>query len=299
MKKSKLLMAVLLVWFSFEGFSQEQFDSTSKTRLIKVSTLGTGIYIGGLSYLSLVWYKEAERVPFNFYNDNKGYFQMDKWGHAYTAYYQSLGAYKALKWAGLSEKKATLYGGPVGLLFQTPIEIFDGIYEGWGFSWGDMGANAFGSALFTSQQLIWNEQRIRMKFSYSPSPYPEYHHALGENELESFFLDYNAHTYWLSANISDFNSKQERFKWLNVAFGYSANGMIKEFENPQFYRGETFPELDRYRQYLLSLDVDFSKIKTNRKGLRFLFGALNCIKIPFPALEYNQMQGFKFNSIYF
>tara|TARA_B110000090_G_C13313583_1_gene420627 strand:- start:93 stop:341 length:249 start_codon:yes stop_codon:yes gene_type:complete len=82
MKKSKLLMAVLLVWFSFEGFSQEQFDSTSKTRLIKVSTLGTGIYIGGLSYLSLVWYKEAERVPFNFYNDNKGYFQIDKWGHA-------------------------------------------------------------------------------------------------------------------------------------------------------------------------------------------------------------------------
>ena len=75
--------------------------------------------------------------------------------------------------------------------------------------------------------------------------------------------------------------------------------MIKEFENPQFYRGETFLELDRYRQYLISLDVDFSKIKTNRKALRFLFGALNCIKIPFPALEYNQIQGFKFNSIYF
>lgn len=84
-------------------------------------------------------------------------------------------------------KTALLIGGPMGIVIQTPIEVFDGLYEGWGFSWWDMAANTFGAALFTAQEAIFDEQPVVMKFSYSPSEYPRYHPILGENNFMSFF----------------------------------------------------------------------------------------------------------------
>ena len=104
-----------------------------------------------------------------------------------------------------------------------------------------MVANAFGSALFMTQQAYFDEQVVRMKFSYSPSIYPQYHHTLGETAVESFFLDFNAHTYWFSGNIKKLTGMQKIPGWLNFAVGYSADGVIKEFYNPTFYRGEPFP----------------------------------------------------------
>lgn len=274
-------------------------DSLNKQRLTTVIAVESGAYIAGLAGLGLIWYADRERVPFHFYDDSKGYLQIDKAGHAFAAYHESRIAYQSLRWAGVKDKKAIAFGGPAGLFFQTPIEIFDGLYPGWGFSWPDMAANTFGSLLFTSQQIFWGEQRITMKFSYSPSIYPSYHHALGESPIESFFYDYNAHTYWLSGNLNQLTQSEIFPAWLNIAFGYSANGMIKEFENPTFYRGEPFPHLERYRQYIFSLDVDFTKIPAKKKWVKTLFRTINVIKVPFPALEYNRVDGFKARGLYF
>ena len=285
--------------------AQQQFTSSSypdtinKKRLSLAIAIQSGTYIGLLYFLNNVWYKDRQMVPFHFYDDLKGYLQIDKWGHAYGAYRISYAAYYALRQAGVSKRKAMIYGGPIGLIFQTPIEVFDGLYEGWGFSWTDMLANALGSALFMAQEAIFDEQVFLMKFSYSPSEYPQYHSILGESYLESFFLDYNAHTYWLSGNIRKITRSKRIPSWLNVAMGYSANGLIGEFENPTAYMGKSFPKLERHRQYILSLDIDFSKIPTNKKWLKDLFSVLNLIKIPFPGIEYNKVDKLKFRPIYF
>lgn len=278
---------------------QSENDTISSKRLVAVAGVGAGLYTGGLSFLGFVWYKDHQRVPFHYYNDSKGYMQMDKFGHAYAAYWESYAAYKSLRWAGLNKEQALIWGGPVGFVFQLPIEIFDGLYKGWGFSWWDVGANAFGSALFSTQQAIWGQQIIRMKFSYSPSGYPKYHTILGETPLESFFLDYNGHTHWLSVNLKSITGIQKLPAWLNVAFGYSANGMIKEFENPKWYQGKPFPHLDRYRQYLFSLDIDLTKIPAKKKWVRNTFQVLNVLKIPFPAIEVNRIDGVQFAPLYF
>jgi hypothetical protein len=302
----KTLSFTLLIGFglSYSPGAAAQYttvypDTLNKKRLYTTVGVGLGTYAAGLSFLSFVWYKDKERVPFNFYDDSKGYLQMDKAGHAYAAYWQTHLAYRALRRAGLSKKKALWYGGPVGLVFQTPIEIFDGLYEGWGFSTSDMLANALGPALFVAQEAFFDDQIVLMKFSYSPSVYPTYHSHLGETPLESFFLDYNAHTYWLSGNLKKMTGLEVLPPWLNVAFGYSANGMIYEFDNPEFYRGEPFPDLERYRQYLFSFDVDFTKIPTKHAWLRRVFRTLNMVKVPFSALEYNRVQGFQFRPLYF
>jgi len=301
--KRKVLF-VIIFFVAIVSFAQTQFiesypDTLNRKRLKKVIVTETGAYLTGLSFLSFIWYKDHERVPFHYYNDAKGYLQMDKAGHAFGAYRESFAAYYALRWAGMDKKKALIYGGPIGLIFQTPIEILDGMHEGWGFSWSDMAANTLGSLLFISQEILFDNQIVLMKFSYSPSEYPDYHSILGESEMESFFLDYNAHTYWLSGNLSQITGIENFPKWLNIAFGYSANGMIKEFENPEYYNGKPFPHLERYRQYLFSLDIDFSKIKTGKSWLRSVFRTMNLIKIPFPALEYNRIDKVKFRPLYF
>jgi len=301
--KRIILIGVFVVIFQ-SIFAQNQFvttypDSINKKRLMTTIGIEAGSYAAGLSFLSFIWYKDKERVPFHFYDDSKGYLQMDKAGHAYTAYRESYSAYYALRLAGVSKKKALIFGGPIGLVFQTPIEIFDGLHEGWGFSWSDMAANTFGSLLFTTQEAIFDEQLILMKFSYYPSIYPQYHTVLGESQLERFFFDYNAHTYWLSGNIQGLTGIKKIPPWLNIAFGYSANGMIKEFENPEYYNGKPFPHLDRYRQYIFSLDVDFSRIPTRKKWLKSIFRAVNLIKVPFPAIEVNRIDGVRFRPLYF
>jgi hypothetical protein len=274
-------------------------DSIDRKQLNTTIGIEVGSYLVGLSFLQYIWYKDHKRVPFHFYDDSKGYLQMDKFGHAFGAYKESYFAYHALRRAGVDKNKALIYGGPIGLIFQSPIEIFDGLYEGWGFSWSDMIANTFGSLLFVTQEAAFNEQVFLMKFSYLPSIYPNYHTHLGESHLERFFLDYNAHTYWLSGNMQKLTGLKKIPSWINLAFGYSANGMIYEFENPKYYLGEPFPKLERYRQYIFSLDIDFSKIHTNKKWLKIVFRAINHIKVPFPSIEFNKVDGVSFRPIYF
>lgn len=302
MRNAILLFLLLLSncsVFSQQTFHKQYPDTINQRKLRTTIGVELGVYVAGISFLQYIWYKDHERVAFHYYDDSKGYLQMDKMGHAYGAYWQSHSAYVGLRRAGVSKKKALIYGAPMGLVFQTPIEIFDGLYEGWGFSWSDMAANTFGSLLFASQEALFDDQIIRMKFSYAPSIYPDYHTHLGETHLERFFLDYNAHTYWLSGNVNKLTNTQMLPEWLNVALGYSANGMIYEFENPEYYQGKPFPVLDRYRQYLLSLDIDFTKIHTNKKWLRTVLHAVNYLKVPFPALEINAKEGVKFRPLYY
>ena len=291
---------MVLLCFSLPTWSEAmESDSIRAKRLVTVIGTGSAAYLTGLSYLSFVWYRDHERVPFHFYDDSKGYLQMDKAGHAYAAYFQTVAAYEAFRWSGVGKRKALIYGGLTSFLFQTPIEIYDGLYEGWGFSWSDIIANTAGSMLFIGQEVLFEKQVVKMKFSYSPSGYPKYHHILGENELESFFLDYNGHTYWLSINLEQMTGNNKIPSWLNFAVGYSANGMIKEFENPDYYKGEPFPHLDRYRQVLFSLDVDLSRINTDKVWLKRLLQTINLLKIPFPAVEINGLKKIRFYPLYY
>ncbi len=275
-------------------------DSINKKKLYTFIAAESAFYVGGISYLGFVWYKDRTPVPFHFYDDRKGYLQIDKMGHAWGAYLESKISYNCLRNAGVSKAKALLYGGTAGIILQTPIEIFDGIYPGWGFSWSDMLANTAGSALLIGQELWLDEQIVELKFSFHRSPYADDSHGmLGDNYLQSLLLDYNGHSYWLSCNMNKIVPSKVIPKWLNLAVGYSANGMYGEFENKKTWRGKALPEVDRYRQFFLSLDVDWTQIETDKYFLQQLFQALNYIKIPAPSLEYNTLDGFRIHYLYF
>ncbi len=44
-------------------------------------------------------------------------------------------------------------------------------------------------------------------------------------------------------------------------------------------------DIKRQRQWYLSPDIDFTKIKTNKKGVRTFLSVLNMVKLPAPTLE--------------
>jgi len=305
MNRKAIYILIILLFFSFKGKSQGVTDSVTKqpiNKKILTSALLTesAVYVAGMSYLQFVWYKDSELVPFEVYDDSKGYLQIDKCGHAFAAYGESYVAYNWLRKAGMSRNKALLYGGTMGLIMQTPIEVFDGIYEGWGFSWSDMIANTAGCALLIGQELLFNEQVARFKMSYSRSQISrEAYGYLGENALEGFFYDYNSHSFWLSMNANKLFRKDILPPWLNIAAGYSANGMLGEFSNRRYYNGMKLPEYDRTRQFLFSLDIDWEKIPTHSKLLKAVFHGLNFIKIPFPTIEINSLGEFRGYWLYF
>jgi len=267
-------------------------DSTPVDRRILTRAIITesAFYLGGMSYLQFVWYKDHRRVPFEFYNDNKGYLQIDKFGHAFGSYLESYIGYQWLRHAGVKKNPALIFGGTLGIILQAPIEIFDGIYEGWGFSWGDIIANTAGSAFLIGQELLFNEQLIKYKLSYWKSPYlVQANGYLGKNGLDGFFYDYNGHNNWLSIPVNRIIPFKNIPDWLSVSAGYSANGMFGEFENRKSWYGVPIPETERYRQFLLSMDIDWTKIKTSSRFLKKVLNAMVFIKLPFPAIEFNTL----------
>jgi len=296
----KLFNALVLgLFLAHPIFAQKDTTNFNKKRFrISVGLTATA-YTTGVLYLSEVWYRDHERVPLHWYNDNAGWQQMDKAAHAYIAYHQSRAGYEMLKWSGVNQNTAIFLGGSLGFIFQLPIEIFDGVYEGYGFSWGDVYANTAGSLLFMLQQKFADEQIIKMKFSYYPTPYAKVNpRILGENALESLFTDYNAQTYWLSIGLNKLIPDEIIPNWLNIAVGYSGGGMLSDFENPRWVGGKRIAEYARYRQFLLSPDIDYTQFKTNSKFLNGLFEALNLSKFPAPAIEYNTEYGWVLHFIY-
>jgi len=306
-----LVFIILLLFVNTNGKAQvgEPYflktypDTLHKKRLGIVLGAQGLIYATTLAVLYQAWYKDYPQSSFHWLNDNNEWMQIDKLGHATTAAYLGKFGYEFYRNAGVKRKKAIWFGGSAGFFYLTIVEILDGFSAEWGASAGDLIANAAGAGLFIGQQLGWDEQRFNLKFSYHPSDYAKYNpDLLGSTGLESVLKDYNGQTYWLSGNIKSFMRKKEsRFpSWLNVAVGYGADGMIGASSNPTYDDdGNELPDFPRYRQWYLTFDVDLTKIKTRRHGLKFLFNALNLLKIPFPTIEYNKEQGWVFHPLYF
>jgi hypothetical protein len=292
------------VFLTQAGFSQsvEKFLTPADTLNIKRrnAVIISEAAVAGitLTVLSQAWYDDYEKSDFHFINDNAQWLQMDKAGHVYASYHLSRFGSELLGWSGVRKKDRLLYGAGAGFAYLTAVEILDGYSSEWGASLGDIAANAAGTALYVSQEMLWNEQRIIPKFSFHTTPYasarPE---VLGSFVGEQVLKDYNGQTYWLSTNIHSFFKESKIPKWLDFSVGYGAEGMITG--DDLFVNSVFLPESERYRQFYLSFDADLTKIETKSHLLKTLFSVFNTIKIPAPTLEINGKGITKFHPLYF
>lgn len=302
--KLSYLFVVCFATFSFQVQAIDSLEvNFSRKKLAVVSATGGIIYGGAMIGLGQAWYRHYEQTSFQFFNDNAQWLQMDKLGHTMTTYYMGRIAVRAMQWTGTRRKKSIYYGAAYALMFQTTIEVMDAHSAAWGFSLGDMAANVLGSAIVVSQELLWDEQRLTLKFSTHPTKYAQYRpETLGKGFSEAWLKDYNGQTYWLSVNPSAFMKTKPKWfpGWLNIAGGYSIDGVLGGIENPPFNQaGDPIPPYTRQRQYYLSLDVDLTKIETKSKVLKTCFELLNFVKFPAPAFEINQNGSVRWHGLYF
>lgn len=288
---SFILILALLVKFSLGQADSANKSTDYKKRRIALASSSILLTGGSLVYLDQAWYSDYKTGNFHFFNDNKEWLQMDKVGHMFTTYQTSRLMMQAFDWAGYSRRWKLIAGGGLGLAYMTAIECMDGFSRGWGFSWGDEVADILGTAAGISQELAWKEQRIQLKFSFSRSGLAQYNPSLLGKSLSTEVLkDYNGQTYWLSINPSSFMRKETRFpKWLNIAVGYGAYGMLGGYYNDVVAidaSGEVL-KMDRERRFFLSLDLDLTRIRTRSKFLKTLFSIVNILKIPAPTLQFS------------
>ena len=290
----KVKFFLILTFFTIQ-ISHGQIDSMKKSRLTPL-LIGTGVGYGlGMVGMNELWYKNSPRSSFHFFNDAGEWKQMDKVGHCYSAFFESMTAVRVLSWAGLPQKKAIFWGCMSGIILQSPIEILDGFSAAYGASLSDLVANTAGSAMAFTQYCAWNEIRIQPKFSFhSTNSAAQRPNVLGSNFLEQVFKNYNGQTYWLSFNIYSFLAEESKFpRWLNVSLGYSAERMLYAENTPNLQAGQ-----NAYRQYFLSLDIDLTKIKSKNKFVKTLLYSFNILHIPAPAIEMNKF-GIRVHPLYY
>lgn len=326
----KPLIALLLCWLSLSTTAQTQerlpflqpADTLHQGRFWTCVGAGTAMYSGVSVGLWHFWYKNYERSGFQFFNDWGEWEHQDKAGHFLTAYHEAQWVYQGARWTGMSQRSSLWTGVAVASGLQLTVEMMDAFSAKWGFSWPDVAFNTLGVSLFAAQELLWQEQRIGMKVSSTPMRYPDVwvtsldgnrqsslqsraEELFGSGFPETFFKDYNALITWVSVNPASFlGCRKPRYlpAWLNVSVGYGAQNMFGGFrnewpsDNPMFVlSSEEFP---RYRQFYLSLDVDFSRIPTRSRFLRTVFRAINFLKVPAPVLEYNTLGQWRLYPVY-
>lgn len=287
----------------------EPDSQINTTRIWTASSITGVITLGSGIGLYNAWYSQYDQSAFHFFNDWNEWQNMDKYGHAYTTYFQSETAYKVAHWAGIPKKKAIFFGTAYGLLAQTTVEVFDGFSTNWGFSLPDFAFNCLGAGLFAFQQSAWDEQRIRLKFtSRLNRPYEDViftdpegnvitnlqervYDLYGKTVAQRFIKDYNSQTIWLSVNPSKFGADYIP-NWLSIAVGIGGENMFGGFQNSWTIDGQvlSYPET-RYVQFYIAPDLDWSELNTSSHFLKTLFGLFNTYRLPMPAVEYNVVEG--------
>lgn len=300
----------LFIFRASTGYPQKITDSSSffypseklnKKRVALIAGTEAVTYTAVMTGLYSLWYKNIPLSSFHLFDDSDEWLQMDKGGHVLPVYYTGKAGMEVLQWAGVSRGKSLWYGGMLGFAFMTTAEIFDGFSSGWGASLSDITFNGGGAAILLIQEQTWQEQRILLKFSYTPTEYAQYRPALlGKSPVERALKDYNGMNYWASVNIASFLKKGNKFpRWLNVALGYGADGMLGGKNNPLAgENGVPLPEYKRKRQYYLSLDVDLTRLVRKPSFAKTFFNTFGFIKFPAPTLEWSGNK-LKLHPVYF
>ena len=116
-----------------------------------------------------------------------------------------------LRSACISKPKAIAYSAAYAAAFQLQIEIWDGMFEKYGFSYADLLANTTGTALAVLHETHPRTRAIKPTISYARTA------ALRNSdnfpsELRPS-LDYSGQTYWLSADVNALLSPSAKPYW--------------------------------------------------------------------------------------
>ena len=241
-------------------------------------------FIGGNAYLyhyfKKAWWSGTKAPHFFFHADwDQEFRDQDKFGHMFGGFHLARIGYAGLREACVSDKKAIFWSAAYAAAFQLQIEIFDGMYKKYGFSYADMIANTTGQALAVMQELHPSWRAIKPTFSYHKTrALTNTENGTISSELRPS-LDYSGQTYWFSADMEQLLPAEAKQYWpsfVRVSVGHSVTDWINP-ETAAAQRGK--------RKILLSLDFDADKLPGNAPLWRSIKRTLSYYHFPAPALE--------------
>ncbi|MBL0310700.1 MAG: DUF2279 domain-containing protein [Bacteroidetes bacterium] len=251
------------------------------------------MYLISFVWLYYGWYRLYKQTKFHWFDDRREWNQMDKAGHIFGAYFETVWAYELLRWGGMDNKRSAVTAAFLGMGFQSINEVWDGFTQKWGASWSDLLANFIGASFAMTQFLLWEEQRILCKYSFAPYKHKEGELAeradnlFGKTMMERAIKDYNGMTFWLSVNPSKFIPRIKP-DWLCYSVGYGTENVYGGFENKWLDKEgkeHNRNDLTRYRLLKFSLDADLPRMRKKDPTGKVLFKASNPFKMPFPSYK--------------
>jgi hypothetical protein len=240
-------------------------------------------FVGGNAYLyhyfKKAWWSGTRAKHFFFHADWDQWFRdQDKFGHMLGGYHLARIGYLALREACVSDKKAIIWSAAYAAAFQLQIEIFDGQFKKYGFSYADMIANTTGQTLAVMQELHPALRAIKPTFSYRKTlALRNTENGSVQSELRPS-LDYSGQTYWFSADVHALLPDDKKAYWpsfVRVSAGHS----VTDWVTPQ---GVT---VRARRKLLLTLDFDPSKLPGDAPLWRTVKNTLSFYHFPAPALQ--------------
>ena len=261
-----VLAAALLSSHAFANDSSHV--DTGRLYLVCGTALSAGVLIH--IYQHNAWW-QGQQEPFRFENDWEYALNVDKFGHAYGAYSESRLARAVLLWTGFNDDAALFYGSVFGFTYQTYVEVEDGYHRSYGFSPGDAIANTIGSSLPLLQRSFPVLSNFSLKYSYFPSR--QYLNDLKSENFRVFIDDYEGSVFWITMDphfLMSPSAAKALPAWLGLALGIGGHNL----EQPT----------PGVRNYYLTTDVQFSRIKAGGEFLSALFGALDFFHFPAPGL---------------
>ncbi|HEY4953637.1 MAG TPA: DUF2279 domain-containing protein [Gemmatimonadaceae bacterium] len=238
-------------------------------------------FIGGNAYLyhyfKKAWWSGVRAPHFFFRSDwDQEFRDQDKFGHMFGGYHLARIGYAGLRDACVGEKKAIFWSAAYAAAFQLQIEIFDGQFIKYGFSYADMIANTAGQTLAVMQELHPGLRAIKPTFSYHETRALKM--RANTSELRPS-LDYSGQTYWFSADMNELLPDAAKPYWPSF-IRLSAGHSVTDWINP-----ETGVAQRAKRKIILSLDFDPEKLPGNAPLWKSIKHTLSYYHFPAPALE--------------
>lgn len=243
-------------------------------------------FVGGNAYLyhyfKKAWWSGDRAPHFFFHADWDQWFRdQDKFGHLFGGYHLARIGYAGLREACVSDKKAIIWSAAYAAAFQLQIEVFDGRFKKYGFSYADMIANTAGQALAVMQEVHPSWRAIKPTFSYHKT------RALLNTEKGLLpgaelrpSLDYSGQTYWFSADVNELLPDEAKPYWpsfIRLSVGHSITDWVTPDPPGATVRAK--------RKILLSLDFDPEKLPGDFPLWRTIKHTLSYYHFPAPALE--------------
>ncbi len=175
----------------------------------------------------------------------------DKLGHLYSSYIAAHGLSYYLESKCFNKQDAALYGALSSFAIFTYMELGDS-FSNFGFSYEDLIANTFGSALgYYLYRTPALSRKIDLRWEYGFNP-----------ETNDFTTDYENTKYIIALKLNGFETTRKAFlKHFEIHFGYYTRGFDGTADNKErnLYLGIGLNITDLFRQYSYKNTATFLK----------------------------------------